>query len=347
IKQVEAGNTGVLRPWLMDEIFMGWGSLENFAWGLYFAINCQNDFPTITPEITASISAEYPELEGYVRHAREMEICALWDLPAAPLDAEPVQSDIPTLVLAGGYDPITPPEWSKLTAENLDHAYYFELPASGHGVLGESACAREIQSAFLSDPEREPDASCLADEPDAQFILPDEVIIAPAYFNSVSDINIGAPSGKPWLEAAVLGALLVFIIEIVFVLMAGIMRLFRRDQDGRTTDLVARLTHPLAGITSVLGLAIPVLMTEINQALNNDPILRYFGLPADYPSATILGVVAPIFIILSLVLLILTVWSWVKRHGSLTNRLLLSTVSFMAIGFSFILIRWGLVTLLM
>jgi hypothetical protein len=89
-----------------------------------------------------------------------------------------------------------------------------------------------------------------------------------------------------------------------------------------------------------------VLMTDINQALNNDPILRFFGLPAGYPPAVILGVVAPLFVLLSAALLILTLWSWVKRTGSLPKRLLLSLVVVMTAVPSTLVIRWDLAALL-
>lgn len=105
---------------------------------MYCAINCQNDFPAIAHELLEIQSADYPLLEGHIRHAREIEICALWDLPAVPFDAEPVVSDIPTLVLTDGLDPITPPEWGRNTAENILLAYHFEFATARHGVAGES-----------------------------------------------------------------------------------------------------------------------------------------------------------------------------------------------------------------
>jgi pimeloyl-ACP methyl ester carboxylesterase len=346
IDEVNAGRTELLYPWLMDELFSGWGSLDNFAWGLYFAINCQNDFPAITPDLLDAQSVDYPQLEGFIRHAREIEICSSWDLPPQPLDPEPVSSDIPTLILAGGYDPITPPEWGRAASENLDRAYYFEFPASGHGVIGESACAHDLQIAFLSDPYHEPDSGCVAEEPVPDFVLADEVLIAPGFYLSVADLNIGSVGGKPWLEAVTIAALFVFVVEILFLLVTAVFNLIRRDKRKPPENLIARITHPLAGIISVLGLAIPVLMTDINQALNNDPILRFFGLPAGYPPAVILGAVAPLFVLLSAALLILTLWSWVKRTGSLPKRLLLSLVVIMTAVPSTLVIRWDLAALL-
>jgi hypothetical protein len=213
-------------------------------------------------------------------------------------------------------------------------------------VAGKSACAREIQVAFLADPERNPDGSCIADEPGPDFILPSEVMVAPGFYHSLEDINVGAPGGNPWLEAAVIVVLLVFILEIVFLLASGITRLFQREKGEAPDDNVARFAHPLAGLVAALGISIPVLMTDINQMLNNNHIMRYFGLPAEYWPVTILGLAAPLFLLLSAVLVVLTVCAWKNQHGSAINRVLLSLVALMAIVITIMNFRWGLVTLL-
>jgi hypothetical protein len=179
------------------------------------------------------------------------------------------------------------------------------------------------------------------------FVLPDEVLIAPGFYLSVADLNIGSAGGKPWLEFVTIAALLVFVVEIIFLLVVGISNLIRREKSKPPKNLIARITHPLAGIISALGLSIPVLMTDINRALNHDPIFRFFGLPAGYPSATILGVVAPSVVLLSAALLTLTVWSWLKRYGSLPRRLLLSLVVIMTVVLSTLVMRWDLATLLL
>jgi pimeloyl-ACP methyl ester carboxylesterase len=72
-----------------------------------------------------------------------------------------VTSEIPSLILAGQYDPVTPPEWGQLAAETLSNHFYYEFPGLGHGVMRSDACGLEIGLQFLADPTHEPDASCL------------------------------------------------------------------------------------------------------------------------------------------------------------------------------------------
>jgi pimeloyl-ACP methyl ester carboxylesterase len=72
-----------------------------------------------------------------------------------------VVSDVPALVFAGRYDPVTPPEWSQMAAETLSSSYYYEFPNLGHGVMRADPCAFAIGMAFIDDPTTEPDTSCM------------------------------------------------------------------------------------------------------------------------------------------------------------------------------------------
>jgi pimeloyl-ACP methyl ester carboxylesterase len=92
---------------------------------------------------------------------RFIELCALWH----PTDEDqtanlPVSSDIPTLIFAGQFDPVTPPEWGQQVAQSLPNGFYVEVPAHGHGVTNFSICPVNIAEAFLSDPHVRPNAGC-------------------------------------------------------------------------------------------------------------------------------------------------------------------------------------------
>jgi hypothetical protein len=77
-------------------------------------------------------------------------------------------SDIPTLVLEGEFDPVTPPEYGQLVAGYLSNSYFFEFPGVGHDVLG-NECARSIAGAFINDPSEAPDDACIAEMPGLVF----------------------------------------------------------------------------------------------------------------------------------------------------------------------------------
>jgi len=83
--------------------------------------------------------------------------------PAPDGFTDPVRSDIPTLVLAGEYDPVTPWEDAKHASETLSRSTYVQFPAMGHSVVFASPeCPEIIFGAFLADPTAPVDTSCVA-----------------------------------------------------------------------------------------------------------------------------------------------------------------------------------------
>ena len=89
-----------------------------------------------------------------------------------PSDAAPVVSDLPTLLLTGSYDPITPPVYARMAAETLRNAHVLEFRHYGHDVLGHDACANEIVESFLARPHRRPDTGCLDKDSAPKFVAP-------------------------------------------------------------------------------------------------------------------------------------------------------------------------------
>ncbi|MCC7369837.1 MAG: alpha/beta fold hydrolase [Chloroflexi bacterium] len=88
--------------------------------------------------------------------------CALW--PHVPFDAASralVRSDIPTLIIAGELDPVTPPANGQRVAAGLSRATYVEVPAEGHTPGVRTSCGREIIAAFLDQPTVPPDVVCV------------------------------------------------------------------------------------------------------------------------------------------------------------------------------------------
>jgi pimeloyl-ACP methyl ester carboxylesterase len=87
-------------------------------------------------------------------------ICSGWsDLGPPPVI--PVDTDIPTLVLAGQFDPNTSPSLSQHVADLIGgHARWLEFPLLGHSVRHFSACAAAIVVGFVDSPEQALDTSC-------------------------------------------------------------------------------------------------------------------------------------------------------------------------------------------
>ncbi len=346
IDQVERGNTDLLYAWRREEL----SSLGEspFAWGLYFAVGCQDEAPLATPGHMASQAATYPELDGYLRHASELAICDAWDLPAAPpIVAGPVESDIPTLILAGSYDPITPPEWSRSVAESLGHSYYFEFPAAGHNVGVDNPCVDSLMAAFLDDPESRPDSSCMNDAPRSEFVLPQDISIAPGVYRIIHDIEFSGPRGDPLLETAATIAVLIFLAEIGYVLITGVARRVRPSRSESSPDAIARFAHPLAGLVAVLSSISPFVVTNVNNHfLNTDPLVLRFGLSTAYPPVLHLAVLVLVGTVLTVGLVIIAPLAWLRRYWSIPGRILFSLVTLAALFFVALMAHWDLLGLL-
>jgi pimeloyl-ACP methyl ester carboxylesterase len=90
-------------------------------------------------------------------------ICQFWGMKPVPaVQKEPVMSTIPTLILQGEYDPVTPPANGMLAAQTLSKSYFFLFPGVGHRVASPSSCPSDITNAFWEHPAEKPDASCIS-----------------------------------------------------------------------------------------------------------------------------------------------------------------------------------------
>ena len=160
IDMVAAGDLGDMAPAFRSRLYG-----DSINWGAHYSLVCHEVMPAGSyQEALASAADLPPQIADYFATPFRFTLCESWQSGTAePSQYEPVVSDIPTLVLAGSYDPITPPAYSRLAAETLSNSFYYEFPAHGHGVMRTGGCGTQIGLAFLDDPTSEPDSSCMGD----------------------------------------------------------------------------------------------------------------------------------------------------------------------------------------
>ncbi|MEY2461347.1 MAG: hypothetical protein QOG30_3177 [Acidimicrobiaceae bacterium] len=126
------------------------------------AVNCFDRAKFIHEGDDTKLVAEKPDTSTLLLYST----VSCKDFGVAPAPAgfnDAVQSDIPTLVLAGEYDPVTPPEDSKHAASTLPHSTFVEFPGMGHAtVFASPECPETIFRAFLAAPTAAVDTSCVA-----------------------------------------------------------------------------------------------------------------------------------------------------------------------------------------
>jgi pimeloyl-ACP methyl ester carboxylesterase len=101
-----------------------------------------------------------------------LEVCAAWGLQAtSPAENQPVRSDVPALLLAGEYDPVTPSQNAAHAHQSLGSSYLIAYPGGGHAPSSGSPCLANAIAAFFANALQQPDTSCLAAEPPQPFVV--------------------------------------------------------------------------------------------------------------------------------------------------------------------------------
>jgi pimeloyl-ACP methyl ester carboxylesterase len=121
---------------------------ENMAIGMQLSVVCAEDYPRITPEQIEQ-AAKDTVFASHLLRAR-MKACEFW--PRGDVEAsyyEPVKSAVPTLVLSGDLDPVTPPQWGESVVPHLANARHIVVPATGHGAIM-TGCGMRIATQFIT-----------------------------------------------------------------------------------------------------------------------------------------------------------------------------------------------------
>lgn len=112
-----------------------------------YSVQCAEDVPFFTAE-QATQAAQNTYLGEMVSNGM-LEICKTWPRGAIPADFKnPVQADVPVLLLSGEYDPITPPAYADLTAQTLSNSLHLIVPGQGHNVIARG-CIPDLAEQFI------------------------------------------------------------------------------------------------------------------------------------------------------------------------------------------------------
>jgi len=137
-----------------------------FSVGMYLSVSCADEIP-FADRAAARPPDLDPRYEYFVREFNGeffFEVCDAWNVaPAATVENELVESEIPTLLLSGGYDPITPASAADEVAPGLANHASVVLEHEGHGV-STSACGLRLVLGFFAEPSKPLDQRCVNDQ---------------------------------------------------------------------------------------------------------------------------------------------------------------------------------------
>lgn len=299
------------------------------AEGMYYSVICAEDadidvgdipIETLRPEIAAGAR---DEVQTYV------DTCARWQVEKLPATVDdPVASDVPTLLLSGRFDPVTPPAFALAAAAGLANATALVDPTAAHGVAFGNACVNDIMNAFLNDPSSPPDASCLATlEPLA--VVPPDAVTVPllAGINTLETRTL-------WLFG--IAAVLLVVVLSPFLVWPAVylVRAFgdgqpARAPEDRHTRRLSRGALLLFGVLALLFM-IGFLGFVLTTLVTDQTLLTALALP---PSSRPVFWIPILLAILAAVIVLMTLLLWRHRGtGSTAGKVYYTLVAVAAVG---------------
>ena len=169
VAAVRRGDVRLLRTFAEDLESSDGGLLEQNAQqfdGLYNSIECRETWASVDRAARRK-SIEAGGVYGLsARTSKSPVFCPVWRVGAAPAsERQPVKSAIPTLLLSGTFDWLTPPAWGREAARHLSSSRHVVFRAQGHGVVVQDPCAARLRDAFIEEPDPKRALACRADTP--------------------------------------------------------------------------------------------------------------------------------------------------------------------------------------
>ena len=141
-----------------------------FSAGMNAAIQCNDGYMAAQASVAAEdLQEDFGFNEGaFSVEGSQLMADACVEAGLAPRDRKDyqlIQSDIPTLVVNGDWDPITPPALAERIAPGFSNSRLIIVPYAGHGpTRSMPECASQVLTDFFDDPSQkldELDAACL------------------------------------------------------------------------------------------------------------------------------------------------------------------------------------------
>lgn len=129
--------------------------------GAFFSVECADNGARMDRARVEELRRD-PGRAGLLLLSTWQPFCERWPVEQLPSTfGDPVRSDVPALVVAGEYDPITPPGDSRAAAEALGRATFVQVPRGGHTPLFDTECTTDLALRFLDAPGPV-DTACVA-----------------------------------------------------------------------------------------------------------------------------------------------------------------------------------------
>lgn len=322
VSELEAGDYTYL-----EEMWPLFAFDRSISQGMYYSVICAEDADfqaadgldgNLRPLVAATVE---DDLQLF------LETCERWmvDELNAAVD-EPVHSDIPTLLLSGRYDPITPPEFAAAAAESLSNSYHVVYERGSHGVAFQDPCINNIIQDFLNSPGEEPSTACLESTGFEEF-TPPEAIILPL-MGRVNRLD------SDLVSQFILGVLLFLVVASVPVVwfVAFLVNALRKDRPLPNAEekRLRRIGYLLAILFAVLLMVFTVVFAAVIFTAILDPV---YSIALAIPrSAAPLFLIPPLLVLIAVGMVVVSAMQWRRGVLSGIGRVYFSIVTLCAVG---------------
>jgi pimeloyl-ACP methyl ester carboxylesterase len=166
----EAATNGNLAP-LAAQAEMAGDDLERMlAMGMHHSVVCAEDAPHFEGAIDRDALEE--TTIGPLMLDGMAAVCAVW--PRGPVDAdfdEPLDTEVPALLLSGEFDPATPAAYGAQAAAGFRNGLHVVVPGQGHGQVSLPCVQRIVRDFVRAGSIAGLDTACIATIEPAPFFL--------------------------------------------------------------------------------------------------------------------------------------------------------------------------------
>jgi len=157
----EAASTGNYQRLASQMLITASSLTDSITPGMELSVICAEDFPLFPPDDGSSRDSEFLMGDSMLKASRIQ--CGIWPRGEVPANFhEPVVSDIPTLLLSGELDPVTPPEYAEEVSAHLSNSLHLVAPGQGHSVTGRGCTGKLVSDFIIAGHFDELETDCLS-----------------------------------------------------------------------------------------------------------------------------------------------------------------------------------------
>jgi pimeloyl-ACP methyl ester carboxylesterase len=120
---------------------------DRLAAGFFLSVSCAEDVPYVPANARAQAAGTFG---GDYRLHQQAAACAVWPRGQVPsAHRQPTRSTVPTLIVSGELDPVTPPAGGEEVLRGLPNGAHVVIPNNGHPIGNAEACIGTMFAAFL------------------------------------------------------------------------------------------------------------------------------------------------------------------------------------------------------